>query len=265
MFDSKERVAASIANAQAELEAAIMHLETIPSVRHSSVAFAAHALNNFLAVTGGTVELLEIALESYPEPRVHTWLYTIQNSTRLMGQIVAALMKDALIAGQPQINMTKVDLIALLQTVCYYYQAQAGRKQISLFWLPPQDEQCYAWTDHTAIAAVLDNLLSNAIKYSPHGRSIWVSLQADLDACVCCVRDEGPGISAEDQERLFQRGVRLSATPTGGESSQGYGLAVAKELMDLVNGSIWCESELGSGATFCIRLPAYTNQVQATP
>ncbi len=264
MFDSKERVAASIATAQAELEAALMHLESIPSISHSSVAFAAHALNNFLAVTGGTVELLDLALESHPEPRIHTWLYTIQNSTRLMGQIVAALMKDALIAGQPQIDMTKVDLQSLLQTICYYYQAQAGRKQISLYWLPPQDTHCFAWTDHTAIAAVMDNLLSNAIKYSPYGRSIWVNLYAEPDCYVCCVRDEGPGISAEEQGRLFQRGVRLSATPTGGESSQGYGLAVAKELVDLVKGSIWCESEPPFGATFCFRLPAYTNQGQGT-
>lgn len=264
MLDSKERVAASIATAQAELEAALMHLETVPSVNHSSVAFAAHALNNFLAVTGGTVELLDLTLESHPEPRVHTWLYTIQNSTRLMGQIVAALMKDALIAGQPQINMTKVDLLVLLQTICYYYQAQAGRKQISLYWLPLQDTHCFAWTDHTAIAAVMDNLLSNAIKYSPYERSIWVSLRSESDSYVCSVRDEGPGISAADQERLFQRGVRLSATPTGGESSQGYGLAVAKELLDLIGGSIWCESEPGSGATFCIRLPAYTGQAQGS-
>lgn len=260
MLDSKERVAASIANAQAELEKALMQLETIPSVNYSSVAFAAHALNNFLAVIGGTTELMGLALVDQSDPRLRNWLNTIQNSTRLMGQIVAALMKDALIAGQPQISMTRVDLASLLPMICYYYQAQADRKQISLRWMPPAEAHCYAWTDHTAVAAVMDNLLSNAIKYSPPGRHVWISLRAEPGSLVCSVRDEGPGISAADQERLFQRGVRLSATPTGGEPSHGYGLAVAKELLDLVGGTIWCESEAGYGASFHFRVPAYRGQ-----
>jgi signal transduction histidine kinase len=264
VFDNKDRVAVSIANAQAELEKALMQLEAIPTVNYSAVAFAAHALNNFLSVTGGTTELLEMALAEYPEPRVRTGLQTIRNSTRMMGQIVAALMKDALIAGQPNITFAKVDLATLLQTICFYYRSHAERKQIRLVWNPPEETYCYAWTDHTAVAAVMDNLLSNAIKYSPHGRRVWVNLICGGDGHICSVCDEGPGISAADQERLFQRGVRLSATPTGGESSHGYGLAVAKELLDLVNGAIWCESEPGAGAAFRFRVPAYSGQAEGS-
>lgn len=260
MLDAKERVAESIANAQAELEAALMQLEAIPAVSYSAVAFAAHALNNFLAVTGGTTELLAMALADHPEPRVHTGLNAIRNATQMMGQIVAALMKDALIAGQPNVTFSKVDLAALMQTICFYYQAQADRKQIRVMLVPPEETYCYAWTDRTAVAAVMDNLLSNAIKYSPPGKRVWVGLSKEEGAYVCLVRDEGPGISAEEQAQLFQRGVRLSATPTGGESSHGYGLAVAKELIELVRGEIWCESESGAGATFHFRLPAYRGQ-----
>ena len=234
MLESKERVAASIVNAQAELEKALMQLETIPSINYSSVAFAAHALNNFLAVIGGTAELMRLALADQPDERLSRGLNTVQNSTRLMGQIVAALMKDALIAGQPQISLNRVDLASLLPTICYYYQVQADRKQIGLHWMPTSEPHCYAWTDNTAVAAVMDNLLSNAIKYSPPGRHVWISLRAEPGSIVCSIRDEGPGISAADQKRLFQRGMRLSATPTGGENSHGYGLAVAKELLDLL-------------------------------
>jgi signal transduction histidine kinase len=171
-------------------------------------------------------------------------------------------MKDALISGQPNIAFDKVDLAALMQTICYYYQAQADRKQIRVLLLPAPEVHCYAWTDHTAIAAVMDNLLSNAIKYSPHGKRVWVSLRAEGESYVCSVRDEGPGINAAEQVQLFQRGVRLSTTPTGGESSHGYGLAVAKELLDLVQGAIWCESEYGAGATFHFRIPAYAGQAE---
>ena len=77
---------------------------------------------------------------------------------------------------------------------------------------------------------------------------------------VCSVRDEGPGLTQEDQAKLFQRGVRLSSVPTGGEASSGYGLAVAKELISKLAGDLWCESTLGAGACFSFRLPAYREQ-----
>jgi signal transduction histidine kinase len=69
------------------------------------------------------------------------------------------------------------------------------------------------------------------------------------------VRDEGPGISPDDQLRLFQKGAPLSAIPTGGEPSSGYGLAVAKELATQIEAELWYESPDIGGACFSIRLP----------
>jgi signal transduction histidine kinase len=71
------------------------------------------------------------------------------------------------------------------------------------------------------------------------------------------VRDEGPGLSQEDQARLFQRGIRLTPKPTGGEASTGYGLAVAKELIEKLGGELWCKSELEHGCCFYFRVPVY--------
>jgi signal transduction histidine kinase len=101
----------------------------------------------------------------------------------------------------------------------------------------------------------LDTRLSNAVKYSPPGKRVWVRLRAEADGVVCGVQDEGPGLTATDQAKLFQRGVTLSATPTGGEPSTGFGLAVARELVGQLGGSIWCESRPGQGACFSFRLP----------
>jgi signal transduction histidine kinase len=67
-------------------------------------------------------------------------------------------------------------------------------------------------------------------------------------------------LSDEEQTRLFQRGVRLTPVPTGGELSSGYGLAVAKELIEKLNGEIWCESRPGQGASFSFHLPMYTEE-----
>jgi len=106
----------------------------------------------------------------------------------------------------------------------------------------------------------MDNLLSNAIKYSPHDRVVQVLVRAEPGFLVCSVQDEGPGISDEDQAKLFRRGVRLSSVPTGNEESTGYGLAVAKDLVDAMGGTIWCESRPGHGARFSFRLPKYREE-----
>lgn len=260
MLDHRDSVAASIASAQTNLEQAMMELAAMSSLSYGSVAFAAHALNNYLSVVGGVTDLMGMALTDYPDPRMHKWLDGIQRATRTMSQIVAALMKDALISGKPDIILEKIDLCTIVGNMCNYYQAAASRKDIRIVWQPPLVSPCDVSTDSPAVAAVMDNLLSNAIKYSPRGTQVAVSVHAAAGSYVCSVRDQGPGISTEDQQRLFQRGVRLSAVPTGDESSHGYGLAVAKELLALIGGEIWCESELGGGSSFSFRLPAYRDE-----
>ena len=70
------------------------------------------------------------------------------------------------------------------------------------------------------------------------------------------VQDEGPGLSAEDQKKLFGKFARLSAKPTGGEHSTGLGLSIVKKMVEAMNGKVWCESELGRGATFIVEFPA---------
>ena len=70
------------------------------------------------------------------------------------------------------------------------------------------------------------------------------------------VQDYGPGLSREDKTRLFGKFARLSARPTAGENSTGLGLSIVKKLTEAMNGRVWCESELGKGATFIVELPS---------
>jgi signal transduction histidine kinase len=76
-----------------------------------------------------------------------------------------------------------------------------------------------------------------------------------MENAMVMVRDEGPGISDEDQKKLFQKYSRLSARPTGGESSTGLGLSIAKRLANKLGGDILCHSAFGAGTTFTFRLP----------
>jgi len=118
-------------------------------------------------------------------------------------------------------------------------------------------------TDRVAAGAVLDNLLSNAVKYSQAGTSISVTTAIQLGEVVCSVRDHGPGLSEADQANLFQRGVRLSAQPTAGESSTGYGLAIANDLTKALGGRLSCTSVLGQGSCFMFSLPLTQTEADA--
>jgi signal transduction histidine kinase len=115
---------------------------------------------------------------------------------------------------------------------------------------------CVVIGDIQRLQELVDNVLSNAIKYSPKGSQVWVKLaHASPSSVRFSVKDEGPGLSAEDKKRLFGKFQKLSARPTAGETSTGLGLAIAKSIAELHNGRIWAESEFGLGATFFVELP----------
>jgi signal transduction histidine kinase len=263
MADNKEHIADAIVRARDSLEQALSALEQLQMIDPSAVAFSAHALNSYLTITGGTVELLQESLIAYPDSQIHTWLEGLQHVTNLMAHTVSRLMSNTM-TQEIQLRFWQADLPVLVQRVCSYYQRVADQKDIHLIYgslgeVPP------VWTDRVAVAAVLDNLLSNAIKYSPPGKRIWIQVRRDQDSVICSIRDEGPGLSQEEQAQLFQGGVRLSPVPTRGESSTGYGLAVAKELIERLHGEIWCVSTLGQGSCFLFRLPAYQELATEPP
>ena len=253
MIDKKGKVIASISDARNQLDSALSDLERLPAFDSSSVPYTAHALSSFLTVAEGTTELLRKELPPDADPELPRLLNGLRHATHMMMHTVSQLMNNAPI-GDFRLRFEKIDLVFLVQRACAYYQRLAIRKDIHVLF-DARDNLPLVWSDRVAVAAILDNLLSNAVKYSPGGKSIHVRVYSSEEGVVCTIEDKGPGISPFDQHRLFQSGVRLSAQPTGGEPSSGYGLAVARELVDQLGGDIWCESVLGKGSKFSFRLP----------
>ncbi len=228
-MDAKQRVAASIEEARADLDRALVELQQLPPFDSATVGFVAHALNNYLTVTLVTMETLKRALVSHPNPEVRTWVEGIQHVTEVMQHTVGKLLQVSP-SGDFPLKLEAVNISVLMDRACKYFETVAHRKQISIRY--GGGECPLVRADRVALAVVAENLLSNAIKFSKPGTTIHVQLISDSASVVCTVRDEGPGISHEDQTRLFQKGVTLGVLPTGGESSSGFGLALAKGFMD---------------------------------
>jgi signal transduction histidine kinase len=259
MAEPKDQIVSAIVRARAELEEALYALEKLPVLSQSPTAFAAHALNNFLTVTRGTVELLHLSLADHPDPQVHTWLEALQQAATLMTNVVCQLV-NAPTNRDEKLRFENVDLAIMVGHFLKFYNRIADQKKIRCIFESRGDIPT-VWTDRIVTAVVLENLLSNAVKYSPSGSRISVRLSSEPDGVVCSICDEGPGLSDEDRGKLFQRGAQLTPKPTGGEPSTGYGLAVAKELIEKLGGTIWCESVLGQGSCFSFRLPRYQEQL----
>ena len=251
--DQKDKIASSIQEARDELETALAELEHLPIFDSGAIAFAAHALHNYLTVISGTLQMLSRSLLSHPDPDVQRWLEGLLKTTDVMDHTVNQLMGTAADSG-PKLARDRVDLAHLVRRASYFYDRIAARKKIRITAMP-EGPMPDVLGDRLAIAAALDNLVSNAVKFSPPGTTVTLDVLEEPGRLICSVTDRGPGISPEDQKKLFLRGTILSAKPTGGEPSTGYGLAVAKDLIEKQGGRIWCESKLGQGATFSFELP----------
>ena len=108
--------------------------------------------------------------------------------------------------------------------------------------------------DKIYLAQVIENLITNAIKYSPVNSKVHVTAEEDRGMVRISISDHGPGLSDEDQERLFKKYQLLSTRPTEGESSIGLGLSIVKLFTERMGGEVKCETKLGKGTTFHVFL-----------
>ncbi len=112
--------------------------------------------------------------------------------------------------------------------------------------------------DLTACRQILNNLLSNAIKYSPDNSTIWIEASRERDdRARITVRDRGPGLSAEDQKKLFIPFTRLNSKAGPYEHSVGLGLSIVKLMTLAMGGTVACQSEIGKGAAFSVTIPLW--------
>ena len=114
-------------------------------------------------------------------------------------------------------------------------------------------------TDPALLEQVFDNLISNALKFSALGKKIWVRSKKIESEITFEVEDQGPGISKEEVPKLFGAFQRLSARPTGGETSTGLGLSIVRRIIDTLGGEIKVTTEVGKGTVFSFMIKKNEN------
>ena len=228
-------------------------LREASEMKSQLLAIAAHDMKNPL---NAIREFARILKDEVGETSNHyDPLDLIQKSSDQMLQLVSTLLDSAALeTGQITLECEPLDMNQLAAAVVRRNEKLAERKKqtIDLVLAP---EQALVSGDRSRILEAMDNLLNNAVKYSPPMCSIRVSVRLDGSSACFSVADEGPGFSEDDRSKLFRKFQRLSAQPTGGETSTGLGLAIVKQIVEMHDGRISLKSEQGLGSTFVIALP----------
>lgn len=241
---------AKMEEALADLASSNDRLVHLNNEKNEFLGIAAHDLKNPLTVILGNAELMRMTENPQLATRCNDSI--ILAATRMRDLIGTLLDANAIEQGKFISKIESCDINELVTQCVESNRANADRKNILL--RVGISETLWAKADRAAAMQVFDNLISNALKFSPPQTTVHVHTLPEKDFILVNVRDEGPGISAEDQKKMFQKFCRLTARPTGGESSNGLGLAIVRRLVDAMGGTIQCQSTLGLGTNFMVRL-----------
>lgn len=235
-----------------QLQAKNHQLNDLNSEKNSLMNIVAHDLKAPLNRILGLTNVME--LEGGLPAKQLEYLQMIKNSTRAGSNLIIDLLDVSAIEEKGSAPVpAAVNLKEWFNERINSFQVAADAKQLKL----EIDNQAFDLfvTDTNFLGRIFDNLLSNAIKFSPQGKLIRVTIQPANQKVKIIIKDEGPGFSEADKQLMFQKFKKLSAQPTGGESSNGLGLAIVKTLVDRLNGTISLDSRPDAGAEFTVTLP----------
>jgi signal transduction histidine kinase len=205
------------------------------------MSIVAHDLKSPLNRIKGLSDLLE--LEGGLSAEQKNYISMVKDATQSGLDLITDLLDVNMLEENVELNYSSFDLSNLLCEKVEAFRPAAEAKNIHL--------QIY----EADVGRIIDNLLSNAIKFSRKNSNVKIGGGGSSESFWISVKDQGPGFSQKDRELIFQKFRKLSARPTGGESSNGLGLAIVKTLIDRLGGRIELKSDPGMGSEFLITLP----------
>lgn len=240
-----------------ELEIEEGRRDELDRLKDDFVLTASHELRSPLTSVQGFAELLMLERESLTPKQVETVEVILDNCrhlVRLLNDLLDLARSDA---GRLAIRPQPTEVAPLVEDVVRTMRAQTeAASQILSEDVQPGLPQINV--EPARIRQILVNLITNAHEYSPEGASIEVSVRTAAAEVEIAVSDNGPGIPADQVERIFERFTRGDAGLTQRVGGTGLGLAISKSLVEAHGGTIAVESTPGVGSIFRLRLPIAT-------
>jgi len=250
----KGRFVSRLADQKAEIERQNDELRRLGELKNRFLGMVAHDLRNPI---GNVQAIAELLLD--PEVEISGaertgFLEDVVNQAKYMLPLLEDLLDVTEIdAARLVLRKERINVVTFLGDCASRHGLLAEPKgtRVLLADVTPG----YVDADPVRLRQVLDNLVSNAVKFSPPGSTVRIEANKLEAGWRIAVRDEGPGLTDSDRERLFHEFARLSARPTGDAKSTGLGLAISRRIAEAHGGKIGADSDPGRGATFWFTLP----------
>jgi two-component system sensor histidine kinase BarA len=227
------------------------------------LASVSHELRTPLNSIIGFSDLLDELARNDPsaDPKRARYISNIHASARTLLEMIDDLLEMAKIeAGRVELSIAGANVADLIEGLATLMRPQAQKRGITLETCPAPDLPVIE-TDAGKLQQILYNFLSNAVKFSPEGSTVTIAAErrqraGDRAACVrISVIDRGPGIPRDMHDIIFEKFRQVDASHTREHQGVGLGLAICRELADLLGATIALESEPGKGATFSVDVP----------
>ncbi len=184
-----------------------------------------------------------------------------RNAKRLQRLINQMLDISRLESGKMNVHVSEGDLTGFVRTISSSFLSMAESKNIS-YHINLQETDSNCFFDPDKVEKILTNLLSNAFKYTTQGGTIKLDLEyknpsdsQQPEFVILMVEDTGKGISKDQLSKIFNRFYQVGSKDTREDDCMGIGLALTRELVDLLRGTIKVDSEIGKGTAFTVTLP----------
>lgn len=238
--------------------------------RSEFISTASHEMRTPIAAIEGYLALALNPKVSNVDARGHTYLEKAHSATKHLGELFADLLtssraEDGRLASYPVV----VEIGEIVAQIADGTKVNAEQKGLHIRFLVASQNEVrggkvvrplfFAFVDPNRIREVLQNLIDNAIKYTQDG-TITLALTGNQAVVQIQVQDTGVGISEEDIPHLFQKFYRVDNSMTRSVGGTGLGLYICRRIVEMYQGRIWVESEVGKGSIFYINLPRLTSQ-----
>jgi PAS domain S-box-containing protein len=260
---------APIVGSDGEMDADVVVVRDVTRERQTDelkadfVASVSHELRTPLTpIKGFLMTLLREDRDFTQDRRKEYYKLMLVQAQRLERLIEDLLEVTRLETGAGLVDATPIDAIDLVRQVVDRFTSEDPERVVTVI---APNHAVYCRGDWMRTDQVLANLLSNALRYSPAHEPVEVRLLPQGREVVFEVRDSGPGISLDEQSRIFERFQRGGHYLTREQGGAGLGLYLAKRLVEAMGGRIWVSSRLGAGSVFAFALPAEPSLHVVTP
>jgi signal transduction histidine kinase len=257
-----EALAREVPRRRRELETALDsarvardHADRASAMKTSFLRMVSHELRTPLTSLKLNLERLERSREAALSPRQSEMVRKIHGSATRLHELIESLLEYARIeGGRLRVEVEPFDPHLLCEGVVEELSPQAEHKGITLRLAPAASSPPPLASDPRLVRLVIVNLVGNAVKFTHEGE-VEVSVGWEKGLCRFSVRDSGPGIPAQDQERIFEPFEQMEPVPHKHTRGIGLGLSIVKEMVEALQGRIELASEVGVGSTFSVVLP----------